>query len=119
MGDQLAVAAKRFPKVCRPCGDFVIAFCQNLAYQTLKSLRQRRVGDSAIVLVEFARCEEAAWGHECLVQFTNYGGFANAGVTRNEHKLDALVSDNAIEGRQQRVYLAVASIQFFGNDKAV
>ena len=53
------------------------ALDQDLTDQRLEGLCQGRIRDVALVLVEFARREEAARRNENLVQLIHYGGFAD------------------------------------------
>ena len=64
-----------------------LALAQQRPDQALKRLRQRRIGDVALVLVELARGEQAARRHQRLVQFIDDRGFADAGIARDQHQL--------------------------------
>ena len=55
--------------------------------QALKGLRERRIRDVALVLVELAGCEKAARRNKRLVQLIDDGGLADPGIAGNQHQL--------------------------------
>src|ERR1700704_1838499 len=65
---QPPVRAQRLAERVAPAGQLGVALAQKRANQALKRLRQRRIGDVALVLVELAGDEEAARRHQRLVQ---------------------------------------------------
>src|SRR6266851_6344631 len=74
------VRAQRLAQRVAPAGQLRVALAQKRADQALKRLRQRRIGDVALVLVELARCEEPTRRHQRLVQLIDDGGLADAGI---------------------------------------
>src|SRR5579864_848413 len=69
--------AKRLPPLAQLC----FGLGQKWTHEALKSLRQGRVGNVALVLVELARREKPPRRNKQLVQLVNHGGFADARIT--------------------------------------
>jgi hypothetical protein len=65
--DEPAVRAQRLAERVAPAGQLDVALAQKRSDQALKRLRQRRIGDVALVLVELAGDEKGARRHERLV----------------------------------------------------
>src|SRR6267378_749555 len=65
---ELAVRAQRLPKRVPPGRQFIVALAQQRTDQALQGLRQRRVRDVALVLVELAGSKEPARWHQRAVQ---------------------------------------------------
>ena len=84
--DELAVRAKRLQQNADATAPVRLTLAQNLPDQTLKGLRHRRIGDVALVLVEFARGKKPRGGTKDLVQLVHHRGLADAGIARNEHQ---------------------------------
>ena len=102
---QAASSASLLPRSCR--------------IEALKCLCQRRIGDVALVLIELARGKQAARRHQHLVQLIDDRGLADAGIARNQHQLRRAALDDAVEGGEQRLDLALAPIQLLGNQQPV
>ncbi len=66
--DELAVRPQRLAKRVAPRGQLGLALAEERPDQALERLRQRRVRDVALVLVELAGGEQAARRNERLVQ---------------------------------------------------
>ena len=123
LGDKVdhepTVRAQRLAKSIAPAGQLGVALAQKRADQALKGLRQRRIGNVALVLIEFAGGEKAARRHQGLVQLIDDGGLADAGIAGDQHQLRLAACDDAIEGGEQGLDLALAPVQFLGNQKPV
>ena len=116
---ELGVRAQRLAQGVAPAGQLGLAQAQQGADQALKGLRQRRIGDVALVLVELAGGEEPARWHQRLVQFMDDGGFADAGISRDQHQLRRAALDDAIEGGEQGLDLARSPVQLLGDQQPV
>src|ERR1700680_4463744 len=68
IGDELALCTQWFLKSVPPTGQLRFTLDEDLTDQSLEGLCQSRVGDVALVLVEFAGCEEAARWNKHLVE---------------------------------------------------
>src|ERR1700733_10136660 len=90
-----------------PLGHFRLALGEDLTDEGLEGLRQSRVRDVALVLVELAGREEAAWRNQCLVQFIYHGRFSDTGITGYEHEFCCAVGYDAVEGGEQGINLAL------------
>ena len=77
--DEPAVRAQGLPQGASPLLELRLALTQDMANQTLEGLRQGRVRDVALVLVEFARRKQAARRDKRLVQLVDHRGLADAG----------------------------------------
>src|SRR5216684_7452149 len=64
-----SVRAQRLAQRVAPAGQLRVALAQERTDQALKGLRQRRIGDVALVLIELAGGEKAARRRQRLVQF--------------------------------------------------
>src|ERR1700704_3981976 len=72
--DELTVRAQRVANAVPPAADLGLCLAQDLADEVLECLRQRGIGDVALVLVELAGREQAARRDEHLVQFVRHRG---------------------------------------------
>ena len=80
------VRPQRLEKRVAPDRQLGVALAEKRPDQALKSLRQRRIGDVALVLVELAGCEQPARRHKRLVQLVDDRGFADAGIAGDQHQ---------------------------------
>ena len=81
------VRAERLQKRVAPGRQFGFALAEKGPDEALKGLRERRIGDVALVLVELAGCKQPARRNERLVQLIDDGGFADAGISGDQHQL--------------------------------
>ncbi len=84
---ELAVRAQRLAEQVTPGRQLGIAFAQQRPDQALKRLRQGRIRDVALVLVELTGGEQPARRDEHLVQLIDDGGLADAGIAGDQHQL--------------------------------
>ena len=84
---QLAVRAQRLPRGVAPTRQLGVALAEELPDQALKRLRQRRIRDVALVLVELAGREQSARRHQRLVQLVDDRRLADAGIAGDQHQL--------------------------------
>ena len=75
------------PRASRQPAKLGVALAQKCADQALKRLRQRRIRDVALVLIELAGGEKAARRHQRLVQLVDDRGLADAGIAGDQHQL--------------------------------
>ena len=90
--------------------DFRLALGEDLPDQGLEGLRQRRIGDVALVLVELAGREQAARRRQGFVKFTHHRRFADAGIAGHHHKFGGAIGHDLIERGDQRFDLGFAPI---------
>src|SRR5467141_2416147 len=69
------------------------------------------------LLIELARGKQASRWNEHLVQLVYDGGFSNPRISCDEHQLRRAALDDAVEGGQQLLDLAVSPVEFLGNQK--
>ena len=117
--DELAVRPQRLPQGAAPLAHLRFALGEDLTNEGLERLRQGRVRDVALVLVELAGCEEAARRDEHLVQLVHDGGFADAGITGYEHQFRCALGHDPVEGREQGVDLALPPVQLLRDQQPV
>src|SRR6188768_278608 len=84
---QLAVWAKRLTQRLTPRAKVDVVLSQQWPDEALKRLRQRGIGNVALVLVELTRRKEPTRRHQDLVQLVYNGGLANSGVTGDKYQL--------------------------------
>ena len=117
--DELAIEAQHLDERIAPPAKLGLALAQEQADKAPEGLRQRRIRDVALVLVELAGGEKAARRHQRLVQFIDDGGLADARIAGEQHQLRPAAGDDAVEGAEQGLDLALSPIQFLGNQKPV
>src|ERR1700744_1463529 len=98
---------------------FDFALDEDLTDERLESLCQGRVGNVALVLIKFARSEQAARRNKHLLQLVHDGRFADARIAGHKHELRSTVRHDTVEGREQCANLALSTIQLFGNHQPV
>ena len=119
VGHQPAVRSQRLQKRLAPTRQLGVALAEQRSHQTLKGLRQRRIGDVALVLVELARGEKPARRHKRLVQLVDDGRFADAGIARDQNQLRRAALDHAIEGGEQRLDLALSPVKLLRDHQPI
>ena len=117
--DQLSVRLQRLTKRVAPRVQVVFVLAEERPDQALKRLRQRGIRNVALVLVELARCKQAARRDQRLVELVDDRGLADAGVSGDEHQLRPAARDDAIERGEQGVDLAVPPVQLLGDHQAI
>src|SRR5579863_414054 len=116
VNDQLATRTHGVHQDGPPLFHLHFALDENLTDQSLEGLCQGRIRDVPPVLVELARREQPASWNNRLVQLIHHRGFANAGITRYEHKLKRTLS-HTVEGRKQGVDLPLPPVQLLRNQQ--
>ena len=116
---ELAIRTQCFLKNVPPLAHLRFTLDEDLTDQSLEGLCQGRVGDVALVLVEFAGCEEPARRNKHLVQLIHHGRFADTGITRDQHQFRCAVGHDPVESRQQSVDLAFPPVQLFRDQQTV
>jgi hypothetical protein len=109
--DERSVRAQRLAQGAPPSAKLRLALAQNLAHQALEGLAQGGVGNVALVLVELAGREQAAWRDEHLVQLVHHRGFADTGISGHEHEFRGAMGHDTLEGREQGMDLALPAVQ--------
>src|SRR5882724_7198276 len=117
--DKPPVWAQCFAKSLAPSSQLWIALAKQWSDQALKGLRQGRIGDVTLVLVELACCEEPARLNKHSMQFIDDRGFADAGISGDKHQLRRAVVDYAVEAGEQGLYLARPSVQLLGKQQPI
>src|SRR5580698_402228 len=107
---QLAIRPQRLQKGVPPMVHLGFARNQNLTYQHLECLCQRRVWYVALVLVKLAGGEQPARRNQHLVQLIHHRRFADTGITRNKHQFGGSLRDDPIERRKQRIDFASPAV---------
>src|SRR4026207_1173656 len=85
--DQPPVWLQGVTKRVAPRVQVVFVLAEERPDEALECLRQRRVRDIALVLVELARCKQAAWRDERLVELVDNRGLADAGGSGHEQEV--------------------------------
>src|SRR5215467_3656846 len=96
-----SVRPKRPAQFAAPSLELDVALAQKAPDQPLESLRDSRVGNIASMLVKFARGEKTTGRHEGLVQLIDDRGFADPGISGNEHQLGCACCGDTIIGTEQ------------------
>ena len=102
-----------------PPAELRLALAEERADKALEGLGQGRIGDVALVLVELAGREQAARRDQRLVQLVDHRGLADAGIAGHQHELGCAVAHHPVEGREQRVDLALAAVELLRDQQPV
>ena len=102
-----------------PTAQLGVALAEKRPDEALEGLRQRRIRDVALVLVELAGGEQPARRHQHLVQLIDDRGLADAGIAGDQHQLRRAALDDAVEGGEQGLDLARPPVQFLGDQQPV
>ena len=94
---QLAVRAQRFAERRAPDGHLGVAFHEQAPDEALKRLRERRIGDPALVLIELAGSEQGTGWHQRLVQLVDDRRLADARIAGHQYQLRRAGRDDPIE----------------------
>ena len=116
---ELSVRVQRPKKGIAPAAQLGFAFAQKRTDKALKGLRQSGIRDVALVLIELAGCKQAARRNKRLMELIDDRGFADAGISGNEHQLRPAAGHNPVEGGEQSIDLGCAPVQFLGNQQPV
>ena len=116
---RLTIRAQGLPQRVPPLAKLDLAFAQDMADQALERLRQGGVRNVALVLVELAGREQAARRNEHLVQLIDHRGLADAGIAGDQHEFRRAIRHDAVEGREQRVDLALPPVQPLRDQQSV
>jgi len=95
--DKLTVGAQRLDQGVAPPAKLPLALAENGPHKIPEGLGQGGVGDVALVLVEFARREQAARRHEFLLEFVHHRRLTDAGIAGHEHKLCCAIRYDPVE----------------------
>src|SRR5258708_2927934 len=117
--DKLTVGAQRLAQGAPPPAKLRLALAQKRAHQALEGLGQGGVRDVPLVLLELAGREEATRRNEHLVQFVHHRGLADTGIAGHEHQLRGAVGYDTVEGREQRVNLALSAVKLLRDQQPV
>ena len=116
---ELAVRAESRQQGVAPGRQLAIALRQKSPDQALKSLCECRIWDVALELVELAGREQTARRHQHLVQLTDDGRLADAGIAGDQNQLRHAARDHAAEGGEQNVDFRLSPIQLLGDEEPV
>ncbi len=84
-----------------------------------EGLAESGVRDVALVLVEFTGREQATRRYERLMQLVHDRGFADAGISGDEHQFERARGHDTVKGREQRVDLATPAVKLLRDQQPV
>src|ERR1700733_2112227 len=119
VNNERPIRVQRLPKTLAPTLELGLAPSQQTEDCALRRFRQRRIGNVALVPIEFAGGEKAARRHQRLVQLIDDCGLADAGVARAQHQLRPAAGDDAVEGGKQGLDLALSPVEFLRDQQPV
>jgi hypothetical protein len=117
--NKLAVRAQRLSQRAPPLPHLCFASGEDLANKGPESLCQGRVGNVALVPIEFAGSEETARRDQRLLQLVYNRRLPNTGIARHKHELRCAMGHDSIERLEQSFNLPFPSIQFLRNQQPV
>src|SRR5215470_15844729 len=123
LGDQvhneLPIRTQRFTQRLTPAAELYVALGQERTDQALKGLRQGGIGNVSLVLIELAPGKQATRRYQHRLQLVDDRGFADAGIPRDQDQFRGAAFDDPVEGGKQGPDLALATVEFFGNQQPV
>src|SRR5262249_22327812 len=114
-----SIRAQRLHKGVAPTAQLGVALAEKRPDEALKSLGQRRIRDTTVVLGEIARGEAPERRRQHSVQLAHDRALADTGISGNQHQLWRAAFDDAVEGGEQGIDLALAPVEFLGNQEPV
>ena len=114
-----SVRPQRLAQRVAPARQLDLALTEKRPYQALKRLDQRRIRYVALVLIELAGGEKAARRYQRLMQLVDDGGLADAGIAGDQHQLRPAGGDDAVEGGEQGIDLALSPVELLGDQRPV
>ena len=117
--DEQPVRLQRLTKRVTPFAQVFFVLAEERPDEALKRLRQRGIRNVALVLVELAGCKQATRRDQRLVELIDDCGFADAGVSGDQHQLRPAARDDAIERGEEGFDLAVPPVQPLGDHEAI
>src|SRR3954469_3123573 len=108
--EEQSVRTHRFANCALPFAEVFLVLAEERPDKALKRMCQRGVRNIPLVLVGFARREQAAWRHKWFMELINDCGFTDAGVSGDQHQFGSATANNAVEGGQQSANFAVPPI---------
>src|SRR6266403_3336186 len=106
-------------KCVPPLAQLFFTLTQEGTDQALKRFCQSRVWDVPLVLIELARCKKTARRNQRLMQFVDERGFADSGISGNQHQTRPIAGYHALERTEQHLNLACSPIQLLGNQQTI
>src|SRR3954451_9860356 len=97
--DVLSVRTERLCQGAPPLRHFRFTLDQDLADQGLEGLRERRIWNVALVLVELPCRKKTALRHKHFMQLVDNRGLADAGIARYQGELWRALRYDPIKGR--------------------
>src|SRR5262249_37673682 len=113
--DQKSVRTQRLTKRVAPDAQIGFGLAEKRTDEALEGLRQRRIRDVALVLIELAGSKETARWDERLVKLVHHRRFADARVSGDEYQFRRRGRDDAVEGSQQCLDFGCSAVQFLGD----
>src|SRR5215475_4077603 len=116
---QSCVRSQGLPQSIAPRRKVRFALAEQRPDQARKSLGQRRIGNVAFVLIELAGSEKAALRYQHRLQLVDDRRLADARIARDQDQFRGATADDAVEGGEQGLDLAAASVEFLGDQQPV
>ena len=117
--DQLAVRAQSLAQGVAPPAKLRLVLAEKGPDETAEGLGQGGVRDVALVLVELARREQAAWRDERLLEFVHHRRLADAGIAGDQHELCCAIGYDSVESAEQRLDLVVPAVKLLRRHQTV
>ena len=117
--NELPMRPERASDGVAPLLELGVALAQDRPDDTPQGLREGRVRDVTLVLVELAAREQAARNGQRLVELVHQRRLADARSSRNEKQLRRAIGREGLEGRDQDLDVAFAAVQPLRNQEPV
>src|SRR6266404_658197 len=109
--NQQSVRTQRLTEGVAPDPQLRFGLTQKTTDEALKRLRQRGIGNVALVLIELAGGEQAARRDKRRMEFVDKRRLADPRVSRNEHQFGCPIRYDAFERCEQSLDFGCSAIQ--------
>src|SRR5262249_4066981 len=102
-----------------PRCELCFAFPQQRPNQALEGLRQRRVRNVALVLIELAGSKQASRRYQYWLKLVHHGRLADARIAGHQYQFRRTPICHAAEGSEQSFHVAATTVELLGNQQTV
>src|SRR6516225_508125 len=116
---ELTIRIERLADGSAPTAQLFFVLRQDGTDQALEGLREGRIRDVSLVLVELAGGKKAPGRDERFMEFIDHGGFANTRVAGNKNEFRSASAGDPAEGGEQQLDLFFPSVKLLRDQEAV
>src|SRR6266478_5659612 len=117
--NQLPVRAERASDGIAPPTELGVALAQDRTDDAPQGLREGRIRNVTLVLIELSAREQSARNHQRLLKLVDHRGLADARRSGHEHELRRALRHDPLESLEQGLDLAFPAVESLRNEKPV